>query len=111
MKRTFNYTVEISDEAKFLAQDMDGEVWEYEEYPSPKSGYFNHTDDYIGIKFLISTGIRNENWEETLIDLSINDFEIVDGVLKAVPKHENEIVPFNHKYNDSNLPEFLMRQA
>jgi len=93
MKITFNYTVEIRDEAKFLAQDYDGGVWEYTESPKIGPGHWNSYDDEAYVVLAMSTSTSVDKWKETLIDLSVNDFEIVDGVLKAIPKNENKAVP------------------
>lgn len=68
---------------KWIAQDADGQVSKYIIEPEIVVRFWAaNGNDY---KF-IDNGDRNTGWQETLINLKTEDYEIVDGILKRLPR-------------------------
>lgn len=68
---------------KWIAQDSDGQVSKYKKEPQYDYSFWGaNGSDY---KF-IGNKEENPNWKETKINLETEDYEIVDGILKRLPR-------------------------
>lgn len=68
----------------WVAQDADGEIYNYEHKPDELRVTWQGADNGC---VLHSRAAPNPNWRESLIDLSENDYIIKDGILMATRKH------------------------
>ncbi len=68
---------------RWIAQDADGRVGGYKEI-KPSALYHQWTN-YHGWKST-HNGTQNPNWQDSLIDLKKESYEIVDGILERRPK-------------------------
>lgn len=65
---------------KWIAQDDCGTICKY--IGKPRNGITM----FSGIQKSIKNGKENPNWQDTLINLKTEDYEIVDGILKRSPR-------------------------
>jgi len=66
MNKKITVEVELSDWAKFVATDEDGEVWEYENKPKPACD--NWAINEAGrAELLYRNNKINKNWKDSLI--------------------------------------------
>jgi len=64
MNKKITVEIELSDWAKFVATDEDGEVWEYAEAPKPN---IDVCDLDLSHSRHIATSQPNKNWKDSLI--------------------------------------------
>lgn len=70
---------------KYLCQDYDGDVSLCVDKPRHlRNGLYWHSDQFIYIK----TGRKaiNDNFQDTLIELDVDDYEFDDGILRRIEK-------------------------
>lgn len=75
---------------KWIAQDARGEIWGFQLEPAANvihNGFYTNGGD----NEFVERGKPNPNWPDSLIDLEIEDFEIVDGILTRKPKAKKEL--------------------
>jgi hypothetical protein len=72
-------------EYRWIAQDWDGRVCGYEEI---KPNIFNITQQWSNNNDykLIHNGTQNPNWQDSIIELEKESYEIVNGILERRPK-------------------------
>ena len=82
---------------KYMAQDLDGEVYLMRNKPTAKSGcvWSYIDDDYESFM----TGVTNQSWGDTLIDLAVDNFKIEGGILTRTTKQKLKIKVSLHIYN------------
>lgn len=71
---------------KWIAQDAEGRVCKFLEKVVPVNGYLFWEKYPEKYKVVQEHGERNPNWKDTLINLETEDYEIVDGILKRLPR-------------------------
>ena len=72
-------------EYRWIAQDWDGRVYGHEEI---KPNIFNITQQWSNNNDykLIHNGTQNPNWQDSIIELEKESYEIVNGILERRPK-------------------------
>ena len=79
-------------EYRYLAQDLEGDIYLYP-INAIKSQTLSKWFNYSGDRALfIMSGKHNDNWKETLIDLTKDDFKIEDGILTKTTNPHKEMM-------------------
>lgn len=82
-------TLELSDWANWIAQDEDGQLWEYEKNPKNYGSYFNAEDNDDRMRRIPVELNGNSDWQNSKINLHTHGAYIdTDGIL-----HQCELVP------------------
>ena len=66
-----------------MFQDYNGNVWVCSN--KPKKGNYGEWLEGCDYKFIIS-GLSNQNWRNTLIDLDKDDYDFEDGILRRIDR-------------------------
>lgn len=88
---TKSITIELQDWANWVAQDEDGEIYEYDKEPIPfeSFGSFNALSDDDLIKCVFGGYRSNPDWQNSKINLNTHSAYIdAEGVL-----HKCELIP------------------
>lgn len=76
-------TIELQDWANWIAQDRDGEVWQYEKRPIALKGYFNAAGNDDKMLEIRVESRENENWRDSKINLNTHSAYIdAEGILR-----------------------------
>ena len=70
---------------KWIAQDKDGFIYKFASELEPKCGKIVFHPGGAEIT-LVEQGKQNQNFENTLINLETEDYEINDGILTRIPR-------------------------
>lgn len=76
-------TLELPDWANWIAQDWDGELWEYEKDPKNYGSYFNAEDNNDRMRRIPVELRGNSDWQNSKINLNTHGAYIdANGILR-----------------------------